>query len=300
MKNLYKRINEFWLKCRQWSNSNILGYLVSKTLKIIVIVIIGSILFYGLFVVGPLGGTSETTSFDTEQEDCNVVGINLHGTLLTYIPLHADGDTAFDYDTVASEDIIGAIKEANMNPDIKAIVVEVDSSGGVALAGEEVSTAIKNSEKPVISFIRGVGASASYWAISTSDKILASKNSDVGGIGITMSYLSNVKYNEKEGFKYEKLSSGKFKDSGSPDLPLTEEERELFMRDIKIMYQNFVEAISSNRNIPIDKVESIADGSMVLGEKALELNLIDGIGGINEVEKLLRQETGEEPSICWE
>ncbi len=179
-------------------------------------------------------------------------------------------------------------------------MVEVDSSGGSPVAGEEIAAVIKNSEKPVISFIRDIGASSAYWAISTSDKILASKNSEVGSIGITMSYISNAKNNEKEGFKYERLSSGKFKDSGSPDLPLTEEERGLFMRDVKIMYQNFVEAISSNRNIPIDKVESIADGSMVLGEKALELNLIDEIGGISEVENLLRQEIEEEPSICWE
>lgn len=297
MKKLYSKINELWLKCRQWSNSNILGYLIVGGLKIAIIAIIG---FYGLFVIGPFKNVEGPVAADMEQEDCNVTGINLHGTLATYIPLHAEGDTLFNYDSVSSEDILWSIKQANNNPKIKAIVVEVDSSGGSPVAGEEIAAVIKNSEKPVISFIRDIGASSAYWAISTSDKILASKNSEVGSIGITMSYISNVKNNEKEGFKYERLSSGKFKDSGSPDLPLTEEERGLFMRDVKIMYQNFVEAISSNRNIPIDKVESIADGSMVLGEKALELNLIDEIGGISEVENLLRQEIEEEPSICWE
>lgn len=300
MKNLYKRINEFWLKCRQWSNSNMIGYFIVGVLKITIIIIIG---IYGLSVIGPFNGIeniTEDSAAGATQEDCNVAGINLHGTLATYIPLHAEGDTLFNYDSVSSEDILWSIKQANNNPKIKAIVVEVDSSGGSPVAGEEIATIIKNSNKPVISFIRDIGASSSYWAISTSDKILASKNSEVGSIGITMSYVSNSKKNEKDGLNYEQLSSGKFKDSGSPNLPLTEEERNLFMRDVKIMYQNFVEAISNNRNIPIDKVESIADGSMVLGEKALELNLIDGIGGINEVEQLLKQETGEEPSICWE
>lgn len=297
MKNLYNKVNELWLKCRQWSNSNILGYLIVGGLKIVIIVIIG---FYGLFVIGPFKNTEGPVAAGVAQEDCNVTGINLHGTLATYIPLHAEGDTLFNYDSVSSEDILWSIKQANNNPKIKAIVIETDSSGGSPIAGEEIAAAVKNSEKPVISFIRDIGASSSYWAISTSDKILASKNSEVGSIGITMSYVSNSKKNEKDGLNYEQLSSGKFKDSGSPNLPLTEEERNLFMRDVKIMYQNFVEAISNNRNIPIDKVESIADGSMVLGEKALELNLIDGIGGINEVEQLLKQETGEEPIICWE
>lgn len=241
---------------------------------------------------------SEQAEFN--EENCNVTGINIHGTIMTYIPNHSEGDTAFDYDSVSSEDILWSIKQANNNPKIKAIVIEVDSSGGSPVAGEEIAAAVKNSEKPVISFIRDIGASSSYWAISTSDKILASRNSEVGSIGITMSYVSNSRKNEKDGLNYERLSSGKFKDSGSPDLPLTEEERVMFMRDIKIMYQNFVEAISRSRNIPIDDVKSIADGSTVLGEKALELKLIDGIGGINEVEQLLKQETREEPSICWE
>lgn len=296
MKNLYNKTNEFWLKCKKWSNSNLLGYLVSRLLKVTVIVTI----LYVLFVTCSFKSVEEAITTDVIEENCNVTGINLHGTLATYIPLHADGDTAFNYDSVSSEDILYGIKEANMNPDIKAIVVEVDSSGGSPVAGEEIAAAIENSKKPVISFVRDIGASSSYWAISTSDKILASKNSEVGSIGITMSYISNAKNNEKEGFKYERLSSGKFKDSGSPELPLTEEERTLFMRDVKIMYHNFVEAISKNRNIPIDKVESIADGSMVLGDKALELKLIDEIGGINEVEQYLKQQIGEEPSICWQ
>lgn len=297
MKNIYRKINELWLNCRHWSNSNILGYFIVGGLKIAVIAIIG---FYGLFVIGPFKNIEGPFAAGVVQEDCNVTGINLHGTLATYIPNHAEGDTLFNYDSVSSEDILWSIKQANNDPKIKAIVVEVDSSGGSPVAGEEIATVIKNSEKPVISFIRDIGASSAYWAISTSDKILASKNSEVGSIGITMSYISNSKKNEKDGLNYERLSSGKFKDSGSPDLPLTEEEREVFMRDIKIMYQNFIEAISSSRNIPIDKVESIADGSMVLGEKALELNLIDEIGGIGEVENILRQEIQEEPSICWE
>ena len=301
MKNLYKRINELWLKCRQWSNSNILGYLIVGVVKVITITAIGLLLFYVLFIVGPFRDIEGDSSIaDTLPENCSVLGINLHGMLFTYIPFHADNDTSFNYDSVSSEEIIGKIKEANKDEKIKAIIIEVDSSGGIPAAGEEIAAAIKNSEKPVVAFIRGIGASSSYWAISNAEKIWASKNSSVGSIGITMSYVSNAERNKKDGLTYEKLSSGIYKDSGSVDMPLTPAERTLFMRDVNIMFDNFIEAISINRNISVDKVKAIADGSTVLGSKAKELGLIDEIGNLVEVEKYLEEKLGETPEVCWQ
>lgn len=238
--------------------------------------------------------------YSPTPEHCTVTGINLHGTLYTYLPLHAEGDTDFDYDTVASEDIFSMIEVANQDPAIKAIIVEVDSAGGTPVAGEEIAAAISDSEKPVVAYIRDMGASASYWAISDADRIWASKNSSVGSIGVTMSYLNNTEKNKKEGLTFEKLSSGIFKDAGNADLPLTKEERAVFMRDINIIYENFIEDISINRNIPIEKVRSFADGSTVLGEKAKELGLIDEIGGLDEVEKYLENQLGEYPQTCWQ
>lgn len=115
-----------------------------------------------------------------------------------------------------------------------------------------------------------------------------------------MSYLSNVGKNQKDGFSYEQLSLGKYKDAGSPDKVLTKEEKELLMRDVNIVYKNFIEAVAKNRKLPIDKVQEIADGSSVLGEQAKALGLIDEIGGIDEVEKYLGKIIGEEAEICWE
>lgn len=252
---------------------------------ILILLVLGLLAWYGSY---------------SEENYCNTTGINLHGTIMTYAPKHAEGDTEYDYDITASEDVTWAIEQANENEDIKAIVVEVDSNGGYPVAGEEIANAIKNSEKPVIGFIRETGASSAYWAISGADKIFASKNSDVGSIGVTMSYLNNVEKNKKDGYLYEQLTSGKFKDSGSPDKPLTKEEKDLFMRDINILYNNFIETVSENRNIPLEKVKSFADGSSVLGEKAKELGLIDEIGGMYEAEAYLEEIIGEKPDICWQ
>jgi protease-4 len=237
---------------------------------------------------------------DTAQyEECSVLGINLHGSIITYVPEHAEGDSFFDYDVTSSDDVIWSIKTANEDPSIKAILVEVDSGGGSPVAGEEISNAIKASKKPVVAVIRDTGVSSAYWSISSADKIFASANSDIGSIGVTMSYLSNSEKNKKEGLLYEEISSGKYKDSGSPDKTLTNDEKKLFMRDVNIIYNNFVKAVSENRLLTIDKVKGFADGSSVLGEKAKELGMIDEIGGMPEALGYIERLVGEKAEVCW-
>ncbi len=267
--------------------------------KWVLIIAVGFAL--GTFLIGMFSPSySEEDSYqDVSYEGCTVAGINLHGTILTYVPAHAENDSYFDYDVVGSEDILWAIDNANEDANIHAIVIEVDSPGGSPVAGEEIAKAIKNSPKPVVAFVRDIGTSAAYWGMSSADRIFASKNSDIGSIGVTMSYLNNVEKNKSEGYAYEELSSGKFKDSGSTDKALTKEEKELFLRDVNIIYENFMEEVSINRNIPLEKVKSFSDGSSMLGARALELGLIDEIGGINEVKKYIEDTLGVEPSICW-
>jgi protease IV len=274
------------------------GTLIGNVLVLLIVLFFVYVLI-GLVQKQELEGTSDEYGY-TESEDCSVSGINVHGTLVTYIPQHAEGDITYDYDLVASEDITWLIEQANQDENTKAVVIEVDSSGGSPVAGEEIANAVKNSEKPVVAFIRDVGASAAYLAISSADKIWASENSNVGSIGVTASYLSNAEKNRNEGYKYENLSIGKYKDSGSPEIPLTKEDRELFLRDLNIMYENFIAEVAENRNLAIEKVRSFADGSTVLGAKAKELGLIDEIGGINEAKKYLEETIGETLTICWQ
>ena len=231
--------------------------------------------------------------------NCSVVGINLHGMLLTYIPPKNENDSFENTDVVASEEVIYLIKQANEDDAVKAIVIEVDSSGGLPVAGEEISNALKNSSKPTVGVIRSSGLSAAYWAVTGSDYIFASRNSDVGSIGVTSSYLENVGKNQKDGNVYVQLSSGKYKDAGDPDRTLTQEEKQLFLRDIKIVHENFISDVATNRDISVTDVQKIADGSSVLGEQAKKLHLIDDIGGISEVEKYLEGIIGEKPEICW-
>ncbi|MDD4607196.1 MAG: S49 family peptidase [Patescibacteria group bacterium] len=229
---------------------------------------------------------------NSDSSDCNVLGIELFGDLVTYAE-----DSEFKQ--TASEDIVFTLAEAENDKATKAVLLEIDSYGGYPVAAEEVALALKRLNKPSVALIREGGVSAAYWAATGADVIFASKNSDVGGIGATMSYLDYSLQNQRDGLTYNSLSSGKFKDTGNQDKPLSLEEKNLLMRDVNILHQNFIETIVENRNLDLQQVEKIADGSTMLGQMALENNLIDYIGGINEVEEYFKDLIGEDVSICW-
>jgi signal peptide peptidase SppA len=226
-------------------------------------------------------------------ENCNVSGNLLRGDLVTYI------DENSEYLQTSSEDIVYFIEDAEKNDQIKAILLEVDSYGGGPVADEEVANALKRVTKPTVVLIRTAGLSSAYYASTGANIIFASKDSDVGSIGVTMSYIDNARQNQKDGLTFNQLSSGKFKDIMNYDKPLTLAERNLLMRDVEIMNENFIEAVAENRNLDIEKVRQLADGSSMLGEMALDNGLIDRIGGQHEVEEYLAELLGEDIEVCW-
>ena len=232
---------------------------------------------------------------------CNVLGIELHGDIITYgssVDVEEEEDATL-YDQTASEEIVFAIEDAENNYDVKAIILEVDSNGGYPVAAEEVANALKRAQKPTVALIREGGASGAYWAATGADVIFASKNSDVGSIAVNGSYLEYSRQNQQDGITYVPLSSGKFKETGDPDKPLTWEERNLLMRDVNIVHNNFVDAVAENRGMDRAAVAQLADGSSMLGEMALENGLIDHIGGMAEVREYLSELIGQDAEVCW-
>jgi protease-4 len=202
-------------------------------------------------------------------------------------------------DETASESVVYAIEEAEKDENIKAIILEVDSYGGSAVAAEEIAQAMKRAIKPTVALVRTAATSAAYWASTGAKTIFASNLSDIGSIGVTMSYLDNSKKNIKDGLTYNSLSTGKFKDYGDSDKPLTAEERKLLMRDLNIMNENFIQVVATNRNLDINKVQALADGSSMPGQMAKDNGFIDRIGGMPEVKEYLKEKIGEDVEVCW-
>jgi len=174
--------------------------------------------------------------------------------------------------------VLSALRSAEYDPNILGILARIDSSGGSPVASEIITNGFKNSFLPVVALIREIGTSGAYMLATGAKTIIASPFSDVGGIGITMSYLENTAKNIQEGLQYISLASGKFKDYRNPDKPLTPAERDLMERDLKIWHEHFVKIVVENRNLPIEEVAKLADGSSMPGSLALENKLIDALG----------------------
>ncbi len=228
----------------------------------------------------------------------NIAGLTLNGDLYTYVDTSVEEDSNC-YTATASEDIVYNINKVENDPDMKAIILEIDSWGGEPTAAKEVADALKRAKKPTVAIIREYGLSAAYWAATGADIIFANTTSNVGSIGVTMSYLDYSKQNNTEGITYQQISAGKFKDSGDPDKQLTWEEKQLLQRDVDLLHEMFISEVAINRDLEISEVEKLADGSSMLGQMALDNGLIDKLGGEYEVIEYLEELLGEDVGICW-
>lgn len=234
---------------------------------------------------------------------CNVVGVNVHGCIMTYVPAADEGTSRVPEGCNAmtvSEEVLGVLESATQHGNIRAVLLDIDSTGGSPQAAVEIEEAIKAAGLPTVAWIRGYGDSAAYWVATAADTIIASEESDIGSIGVTASYTDYAKQNEKEGVTYNSISTGKFKDMGDPDKPLTAEERALLEKSNRISLEHFIETVAENRELHIEKVRELADGTSWLGKEALALGLIDTLGTYPAVLEHLRVVLEDEPVICWQ
>lgn len=240
----------------------------------------------------------EEISDGSEQagDDCNVVAFSINGYLSTFMVKQPADE---EYDISSSEDIVYGLLTAENDNQTKAIMVLIDSGGGDGVAGEEIANALKSLSKPNIAVIRGMGASAAYWAASGADKIYASKISDVGSLGLTQSYLDQSGKDAEEGYKYIELTSAKYKDLGNPSRPITDEERAILIADLEKAHDVLVEEVAKNRNLKQDDVAKLANGLTFIGLDALKLGLIDEIGDIVAATEYIEELIGEKAEICW-
>lgn len=240
---------------------------------------------------------------------CNVLGVQVVGGLVAtrsevpsadMIPASDGSGTLSTPNYTISSDVEYYLESAAGDPNIKGVVIDVNSTGGDAVAGQEIARAIRALGKPSVGVIHTYGDSAGYLSAVATDRVFALENSDVGSIGATASFINQYEKDKKDGIVYEQLSSGPYKDMFSPDKPLTDAEKKLILRDIQISHDTFVKLVAEYRHQPIEKITALADGSVMLGQAALENGLIDELGGLREAKNYLGGQIGEEPNICWQ
>jgi protease-4 len=217
--------------------------------------------------------------------NCNVAYITLHGDVITYGTLSDGSGSSSDTDSTASEDVTQEIRDADSDNSIKAIVLEIDSPGGSPVGGEEIESTLKASPKPTV-------------AATGADKIYANEFSNVGDIGITSSYTDESQQDTDEGITFNQLSIGKYKDMFDPDKSLTADERTLIMGELQSDYEKFVQIVAQNRHLSIDTTTTIANGSGLTAQTALNDGLIDKIGDLSDVQTYLNGVLHKKAVMC--
>lgn len=187
-------------------------------------------------------------------------------------------------DQLTPNTIIAELDKALKNKNIKGIVLRVNSPGGSALASAVINNKIKevNKVKPVYVSIGGIAASGGYYISADAKKIFADKGSLTGSIGV-VSLIPNVKeLVEKIDINIEELKKGEYADIYSLTNEVTKDKLDkIYASNLKV-YDEFLNVVSEGRDLNREYVHSIAQGKVWLGEEALELKLVDEIGGIED------------------
>ena len=211
---------------------------------------------------------------DQYGDECNVAVVRLENNELYATDVAQSGvSSGFGADVIVSQ-----IEQAKEDDRIKGLLLEVDSPGGSPVGGEIISKALKALGKPSVALIYDMGDSAAYFAATGASTIIASPFSSVGDIGVTSSFVDYAGSNSKAGNTFEQISSGKYKDAGNPDKPLTSDELALLQKNVDEEYHTLVNEIALNRNMSTSTVMALADGSDMPGSEAITKGLVDQLG----------------------
>ena len=177
-----------------------------------------------------------------------------------------------------SEDITSYIRELDKRK-IGAVIFEINSPGGEAYASKQIADAVKKLKKPTVALIKAHGTSGAYWIASACDKIVADPLSDVGSIGTITTHFNLSELLEKVGIDVKSLSTGKYKDVGSPFKKMSEEGETFIKEHLEAVNREFVNEIKTNRKIEDEEtLKKLTSGKPFLGREALELGLLDYLG----------------------
>ena len=176
------------------------------------------------------------------------------------------------------------IREAHEDEDVKAIVLRVDSGGGSAFASEVIREEIllaKNKDLKVIASMSNVAASGGYWISANADEIWASHDTITGSIGIFGFIPTFEKSLDKIGIHTDGVSTTKIGGGIDPYRSINPILARAIQSEIEYGYQRFIELVAEGRNMTPEEVDSIAQGRVWAGEKALQIGLIDNIGNLD-------------------
>lgn len=236
------------------------------------------------------GDAADAKPFDFGSD--GIAHLYLYGTL-TKSPGSMERGTSTVY-------VRRLLRMAAADPDVRAILVHVDSPGGTVSGTDDLArdVADANRRKPVCVYIEDLCASAALWVSSMGSALWANPTALVGSIGTVMAIYDYSRMAENEGIRVHVVSTGPHKGAGIPGSQITDEQLAEFQRVVDQLNAHFLENVAAGRGMDIERVRSIADGrvhvarSLDGGEDALSLGLIDEVMTIDEAVARCRAMSG--------
>ena len=183
--------------------------------------------------------------------------------------------------------LIKEIEKLQDDDNIKAVVFRVNSPGGSAYASEQIWKAVTDlkAKKPIVVSMGDYAASGGYYISSNASKIYAQPTTLTGSIGIFGMFPNVAGLTNKVGLSFDNVKTNKFSDYGDITRPMSEQEKAILQQYIERGYNLFLSRCSEGRNIPRETLEKIAEGRVWTGKQALEIGLVDAIGGLDDALK---------------
>jgi len=193
-----------------------------------------------------------------------------------------------------SESIIERLERADSDPAVKAIVLRVNSPGGGIVATDEIYTALKKLEKPVVASMGEMAASGGYYVSCAAGEIIANPATLTGSIGVISTVPNFEELLDKIGIEMLVIKSGTMKDELSPYREPTEEEIALWQAITDEAYEQFLGVVVEERELDPEEAREMADGRVYTGQQALDLGLVDRLGNLPDAIELAAELGGIE------
>ncbi|MBN2398862.1 MAG: signal peptide peptidase SppA [Candidatus Aminicenantes bacterium] len=194
------------------------------------------------------------------------------------------GQSLLGGEVLGADTLAGQLRQARNNYAVKAVVLRVDSPGGSAVASDIIlrEAELLAKKKPLVISMSDMAASGGYWISMSAQKILAWPETITGSIGIISGKFVLKGLYDKLGITKEIVKTTEFAGMYSDYKPFSQREKEKVLADMQVIYNEFLRKVAGNRKLAVAEVDQIARGRVWSGQAALDLRLVDGLGGLNE------------------
>ncbi|MFH1687788.1 MAG: signal peptide peptidase SppA [bacterium] len=177
-----------------------------------------------------------------------------------------------------------AVKQMASNPSVRGVILRVDSPGGLALAGEEMYHTLEKATRtrPLVVSMANQAASGGYYIAMPGKRIFADPATLTGSIGIFAGKPDLSRLYEKLDLGKELFVRGRYAGMMTWMRPFTDDERAKFASHIEAFYDHFVDLVATNRAMPYDSINALAQGQVWTGREALDNGLVDELGGLKQ------------------